>query len=84
VNHFESKRGALWAEGVPLETIAREVGTPTYVYSSATLNRHLTVVREAFGAVPHVLCYSVKANSTLGVLKLVAKQRPGFNIVRGG
>lgn len=84
MNHFASKRGALWAEGVSLETLAREVGTPTYVYSSATLNRHLTVVREAFGAVPHVLCYSVKANSTLGVLKLVAKQRAGFDIVSGG
>jgi diaminopimelate decarboxylase len=84
MNHFESKRGALWAEGVSLETIAREVGTPTYVYSSATLNRHLTVVREAFGTAPHVLCYSVKANSTLGVLKLVAKHRAGFDIVSGG
>lgn len=84
MNHFASRRGALWAEGVPLETIAREVGTPTYVYSSATLNRHLTVVRDAFGEVPHVLCYSVKANSTLGVLKLVAKHRAGFDIVSGG
>jgi diaminopimelate decarboxylase len=84
MNHFDSRRGALWAEDVPLETIAREVGTPTYVYSSATLNRHLTVVREAFGDVPHVLCYSVKANSTLGVLQLVARQGAGFDIVSGG
>lgn len=84
MNHFDTRRGALWAEGVPLERIAREVGTPTYVYSTATLKRHLTVVRDAFGTVPHVLCYSVKANSTLGVLKLVANQGAGFDIVSAG
>src|SRR5262245_54408894 len=84
MNHFDSRKGALWAEDVPLEKIAQEIGTPTYVYSSATLNRHLNVVRDAFGAVPHVVCYSVKANSTLGVLKLVVKHRSGFDIVSGG
>lgn len=84
MNHFDSKRGSLWAEGVSLETLAREVGTPTYVYSAATLNRHLGVVGDAFAKVPHVVCYSVKANSTLGVLKLVAKHGAGFDIVSGG
>ncbi|MBL8916815.1 MAG: diaminopimelate decarboxylase [Archangium sp.] len=84
MNHFDSRNGALCAEDVPLEKIAHEVGTPTYVYSSATLNRHLSVVRDAFGTVPHVLCYSVKANSTLGVLKLVVKHGSGFDIVSGG
>lgn len=74
MNHFEVRRGALWAEGVPLATIAREVGTPTYVYSSATLRRHLEVVQQAFEAAPHVICYSVKANSTLAVLKLFAER----------
>jgi diaminopimelate decarboxylase len=84
VNHFEVRRGALWAEGVPLATIAREVGTPTYVYSSATLRRHLEVVQQAFEAAPHVICYSVKANSTLAVLKLFAERGAGFDIVSAG
>lgn len=84
MNHFGSKRGALFAEGVPLETIAREVGTPTYVYSRATLTRHLSVLGDAFAKVPHLVCYSVKANSTLGVLKLVAQHGSGFDIVSAG
>lgn len=84
MNHFETKRGALWCEGVPLERIAKEVGSPTYVYSSATLARHLAVVQGAFADVPALVCYSVKANSTLAVLKLFAKGGSGFDIVSGG
>ncbi len=84
MNHFHEQRGALWAEGVALCRIADEVGTPTYVYSRATLERHLGVVREAFASVPTVICYSVKANSTLAVLSLFAKGGAGFDIVSGG
>jgi len=84
VNHFFTVRGALYAEGVPLERIARTVGTPAYVYSSATLRRHLAVVQHAFAQAPTVLCYSVKACSTLAVLKLLAKGGSGFDIVSGG
>ncbi len=84
MNHFHARRGALWAEGVPLSRIAAEVGTPTYVYSSATLRRHLGVVQDAFASVPSVICYSVKANSTLAVLKLFAQGGAGFDIVSGG
>ncbi len=84
MNHFHEQRGALWAEGVALSRIADEVGTPTYVYSRATLERHLGVVREAFASVPTVICYSVKANSTLAVLSLFAKGGAGFDIVSGG
>lgn len=84
MNHFEVKAGALHCEGVPLEQIARDVGTPTYVYSTATLTRHLRVVQEAFAAVPTLVCYSVKANSNLAVLKLFSKGGAGFDIVSAG
>jgi diaminopimelate decarboxylase len=84
MNHFHEQRGALWAEGVPLERIAREVGSPTYVYSAATLRRHLSVVQAAFAKTPTVVCYSVKANSTLAVLSLFARGGSGFDIVSGG
>jgi diaminopimelate decarboxylase len=84
VNHFNSRSRALWAEGVPLARIAREVGTPTYVYSSATLLRHLDVVQSAFAALPSLVCYSVKACSTLAVLNLFARRGAGFDIVSAG
>lgn len=84
MNHFHERNGALWAEGVPLARIAKEVGTPTYVYSAATLRRHLGVVQAAFERVPTVVCYSVKANSTLAVLKLFSDAGSGFDIVSHG
>lgn len=84
MNHFHEKRGALQAEGVALSRIADEVGTPTYVYSRATLTRHLSVVMDAFKAVPTLVCYSVKANSNLAVLKLFADGGSGFDIVSAG
>lgn len=84
MNHFHEARGALWAEGVPLARIAQAVGTPTYVYSAATLRRHLAVVQQAFTRATTTLCYSVKANSNLAVLKLFADGGAGFDIVSGG
>ncbi len=84
VNHFVVRRGQLVCEGVPLARLAREVGTPLYVYSAATLRRHLAVVRGAFASVDALVCYSVKANSTLAVLKLLAEGGAGFDIVSGG
>ncbi|WP_224364304.1 diaminopimelate decarboxylase [Hyalangium versicolor] len=84
MNHFNYVRGSLHAEQVPLAAIAEAVGTPTYVYSTATLTRHFRVVTEAFQGTPHLICYSVKANSTLAVLHLFAKEGGGFDIVSGG
>jgi diaminopimelate decarboxylase len=84
VNHFLWRKGVLHAEGVPLPAIADAVGTPTYVYSSATLTRHFRVVSEAFGDAPHLICYSVKANSTLAILRLFSGLGGGFDIVSGG
>jgi diaminopimelate decarboxylase len=84
VNHFQYQAGELRAEDVPLEKIAAEVGTPCYVYSSATLRRHYRVFDEAFAAVSHLVCYSVKANSNLAVLRVFAREGCGFDIVSGG
>ena len=84
MNHFHDRRGALWAEDVPLSRIADEVGTPTYVYSAATLRRHFEVVKSAFSRAPTLVCYSVKANSNLAVLKLFADLGSGFDIVSHG
>lgn len=84
MNHFSFRRGALCCESVPLARIAADVGTPTYVYSTATLTRHLAVQQSAFEGTPHLLCYSVKANSSLAILRLFARQGAGFDIVSGG
>lgn len=84
MNHFDYRRSTLHAEEVPLPAIAEAVGTPTYVYSKATLTRHFRAVTEAFGEHPHLICYSVKANSTLAVLRLFSEAGSGFDIVSGG
>ena len=84
MDHFQPVRGVLHAEGVSLERIAARVGTPTYVYSEATLRRHFRVVDEAFAGAPHLICYSVKANSNLSILKLLFELGAGADIVSGG
>ncbi len=84
MNHFSYRKGILHAEEVPLPAIADAVGSPTYVYSTATLTRHFRVVTEAFGEHPHLVCYSVKANSNLAILRLLAEAGSGFDIVSGG
>lgn len=84
MHHFQHRDGELYAEGVPLREIATRVGTPCYVYSLATLQRHYRVFDAAFAAVPHLICFSVKANSNLAVLRTFARAGSGFDIVSGG
>ncbi|MFN8625716.1 MAG: diaminopimelate decarboxylase [Candidatus Binatia bacterium] len=84
MHHFQHRDGELFAEDVPLRAIAERVGTPCYVYSLATLRRHYRVFDEAFGAIPHLVCFSVKANSNLAVLRTFARDGSGFDIVSGG
>ena len=84
MNHFEYRNGEMFAEGVPLKRIAKEVGTPAYVYSLATLKRRFRVFDQAFVAVPHIVCFSVKANSNIALLRAFAKEGGGFDIVSGG
>jgi diaminopimelate decarboxylase len=74
----------LYCEDVPLRKVAREVGTPCYVYSHATLRHHFSVFDEAFARVEHLTCFSVKANSNLAVLSLFGSMGGGVDIVSGG
>src|SRR5215467_6565194 len=84
MNHFEYRNGEMFAEGVPVKRIAKEVGTPAYVYSLATLRRHFRVFDQAFSKVPHIVCFSVKANSNIALLRAFAKEGSGFDIVSAG
>jgi diaminopimelate decarboxylase len=89
VNHFEVRDGELWCEGVRLADLAREVGTPLYVYSTATLERHFTVFRDALAARRDALgdplvAFAVKANSNLSVLSTLAKLGAGADTVSEG
>ena len=84
MDHFNYRDGELHAEEVPLARIAEAVGTPCYVYSRATLERHFQAYREALGSHPHLICYAVKANSNLAVLNVLARQGAGFDIVSQG
>ena len=85
MDHFEYHNGVLCAEDVPLSAIAEAVGTPTYVYSRATLSRHARVFREGLSALPLVhLAYAVKANPNLAVLKVLAAEGFGADVVSGG
>jgi diaminopimelate decarboxylase len=89
MNHFEVRDSELWCEGVRLSDIAREVGTPAYVYSTATLERHFQVFHGAVSAHPErlgapIVAYAVKANSNLSVLTVLARQGAGADTVSEG
>ena len=73
MDYFAYHNGTLCAEDLPLNEIAKRFGTPTYVYSRATLERHFRAFDEAFAAIPHQVCYAVKANSNLAVLNVLAR-----------
>ena len=84
MHHFEMRRGEMHCEGVPLRRIADAVGTPAYVYSHATLSHHYRVFDDAFSAIPHVICYSVKANPNGSVIRTFTNMGSGADIVSGG
>jgi diaminopimelate decarboxylase len=84
MNHFNYKGDELHCEDVPLRDIAAKVGTPVYIYSHATLERHFKVFDQAFAAKKHLICYSVKANSNLAVLRALFSWGAGADIVSGG
>ena len=84
MDHFGYREDRLFAEDVALETIAEAVGTPCYVYSRATLERHYRAFDEPFGNYPHHICYAVKANDNLAVLQVLQRLGAGFDIVSGG
>ncbi len=84
MDHFLYRNGALHAEDVALVDIAEAVGTPVYVYSAATLTRHFRLFDEGLGDMPHLICYAMKANSNQAILKLLAAQGAGMDVVSGG
>ncbi|MDH5180470.1 MAG: diaminopimelate decarboxylase, partial [Gammaproteobacteria bacterium] len=84
MDHFEYRGDRLFAEAVPVTEIAQQYGTPCYIYSRATLERHWHAFDNALGNHPHLVCYAVKANSNLAVLNLFARLGSGFDIVSVG
>ena len=84
MHHFAYRHGALHAEDVALAAIAAEVGTPFYCYSTATIARHFRVFRDAFGSLPALVCYAVKANSNQAVLRVLGDLGAGMDVVSGG
>ncbi|CAK0738801.1 diaminopimelate decarboxylase [Gammaproteobacteria bacterium] len=84
MDHFRYQEGRLCCEAVPLDELAARFGTPCYVYSRATIERHWQAFSRPLAAHEHLLCYAVKANSNLGVLNLLARLGSGFDIVSVG
>ncbi len=84
MHHFAYRNGVMHAEDVDLTALAREVGTPFYCYSTATLERHYRVFAEAFADVPSLVCFALKANSNQAVIATLAKLGAGADIVSGG
>ena len=84
MDHFLYRNGELYAEDVPLSCIAQQVGTPVYVYSAATLTRHFGLFRQALDWTDHLVCFAVKSNSNLAVLKLMGDLGAGMDVVSGG
>lgn len=84
MNHFHYQDQTLFCEEVPVERIAREEGTPFYLYSHRTLLNHFRVFDAAFAEVPHIVCFAVKANSNIAILRLFVKEGGGVDLVSGG
>ncbi len=84
MHHFDYQHGVLHAEGVDLAALAREVGTPFYCYSTATLERHYRVFSEAFHGLDALVCYAMKANSNQAVLKTFSRLGAGMDVVSEG
>jgi diaminopimelate decarboxylase len=84
MDHFNFIGNQLFAEDIPVAQIAKEYGTPCFVYSKATLERHYHVYEQAMRGLPSLICFAVKANSNLAVLSVLAKLGAGFDIVSGG
>ena len=84
MDHFQYRDNQLCAENVAVASIVEQFGTPTYVYSRATLERHWKAFDEAFEGRPHLICYAVKANSNIAVLNVLARLGSGFDIVSVG
>ena len=84
MHSFEYRKGKLYCEGVSLETLARRHGTPLFVYSQQTLTGHYRDLDSALAPLEHHICYAMKANSNLAVIRVLANLGSGFDVVSGG
>jgi diaminopimelate decarboxylase len=84
MHHFHIQRGELYAEGIPISKLADTYGTPLYVYSATTITDHFDRLTKALKPLDHLICYALKANSNLAVLRLLAQRGSGFDLVSGG
>ena len=84
MDHFLYRDGVLHAENVPIPEIAAQVGTPFYVYSTATLTRHFRLFQEALAGMDHMICFAVKSNGNLAVLRTLGNLGAGMDVVSGG
>ncbi len=84
MHYFNYKKGELFAEDIPVRKLIQEYGTPLFIYSYKTLERHFLAYQKAFGAVPHIICFAAKANSNAAILKAFAGLGGGADIVSGG
>jgi len=84
MHDFETRHGRLYCESVPVDRIARQAGTPVYIYSRHTLVDHFTKLKRAFRSVKPLICFSVKANGNLAILKILVQRGAGLDIVSGG
>lgn len=84
MHFFQYRNHALYCEEVPVHVIAQEVDTPFYLYSCATMERHFRVFDSAFRSVPHLVCYSLKANSNIALIRIFERMGGGADVVSGG
>ena len=84
MDYFSYKNNKLYCEDVDLQEIAKECGTPCYVYSKKTLERHVEVYKNAFKTKDNLICFSVKSLSNISILELINKKGCGFDVVSGG
>jgi diaminopimelate decarboxylase len=84
MHHFEYRNNELYCEGVPITEIVKDVGTPFYLYSDATIRQHFSAFDGAFDGINHLTCFSMKSNSNLAILRLFALEGSGADIVSGG
>ena len=84
MDHFNYKNGQLFCENVPAETIAREVGTPAYVYSKATLLHHYRQIADSFAPIDPTICFSIKSSGNIHLCRVLAEAGCGFDVTSGG
>ncbi len=84
IHDFQYKNGELYCEGVKVSAIVKKIGTPVYIYSYKTIVEHFRKIKEAFKPIDPVICFAMKANSNLAVLKALVNEGAGFDIVSGG